>query len=131
MAAPTSRNPSQRVRFGHALLIEFVAEPESCEDLKEVSREGVRAVRLCYRSERSRDLKTATSVAASDENVSGSNEDDDVESLIDAFGRFDSARTKARSLHPRLETSVELDFMKSSMWTRRMARSADSHQTQA
>eukprot|EP00928_Gymnodinium_smaydae_P015464 TRINITY_DN15720_c1_g1_i1.p2 TRINITY_DN15720_c1_g1~~TRINITY_DN15720_c1_g1_i1.p2 ORF type:complete len:132 (+),score=13.02 TRINITY_DN15720_c1_g1_i1:69-464(+) len=130
MVAPCSSNAPRRVRFGHTLVIEVLLEHENPLNVhdgnactsptrrKEALEASVLVGRCCHKAERSKDPKTGTSGLTTDE----SNEDD-VGSLIDAFVRFDSARTKSRSLHPRLEKSVELDFMKSAMWTRRMTRS--------
>eukprot|EP00928_Gymnodinium_smaydae_P057839 TRINITY_DN4106_c0_g1_i1.p1 TRINITY_DN4106_c0_g1~~TRINITY_DN4106_c0_g1_i1.p1 ORF type:complete len:149 (+),score=24.24 TRINITY_DN4106_c0_g1_i1:68-514(+) len=143
MAAPNPR----RVRFGDACIIEIPFRMEFTDDCKAMvmrtfeedygndctplsrskahdkhdPKASIHAVSLLHHNEHSTDFKTSSLGERTDEERHDGNEEeeDDLSSLIDVFVRYDSARTKGRSLCPRMEKKVELDLRKSPMWSRR------------
>eukprot|EP00928_Gymnodinium_smaydae_P024743 TRINITY_DN19939_c0_g1_i2.p1 TRINITY_DN19939_c0_g1~~TRINITY_DN19939_c0_g1_i2.p1 ORF type:complete len:134 (+),score=30.92 TRINITY_DN19939_c0_g1_i2:53-403(+) len=54
-------------------------------------------------------------------------DDDDLESLVDAFSRFEMAKTTSRSLCPRLSMPVTLQITGSSLWQARASRNNDKN----
>eukprot|EP00928_Gymnodinium_smaydae_P057927 TRINITY_DN41143_c0_g1_i1.p1 TRINITY_DN41143_c0_g1~~TRINITY_DN41143_c0_g1_i1.p1 ORF type:complete len:146 (-),score=20.47 TRINITY_DN41143_c0_g1_i1:345-782(-) len=137
------QNP-RRVRFGDVCIVEVSLNVECSDDCKanatsmldeecvndrtptttrkthdtQGPKTSLQAVRHLQQRGWSTDFKTGSSGAPTDERCHEDKEDD-LCSLIDVFRRFDSAKTKTRSLYPRFEKSVELDCRKSSMWARR------------
>eukprot|EP00928_Gymnodinium_smaydae_P055978 TRINITY_DN39438_c0_g1_i1.p1 TRINITY_DN39438_c0_g1~~TRINITY_DN39438_c0_g1_i1.p1 ORF type:complete len:125 (+),score=18.38 TRINITY_DN39438_c0_g1_i1:63-437(+) len=118
----------RRVRFGEVRDIEYVPQDECmqvCEATTtsvgddEVSTDEFACVdssAATVRSQYDRAKGVEPSCAGASSDQGG---DDDTRSLVDAFSRFESVRTKTRSLVPRLEMSVELDLTRSKMWMRR------------
>eukprot|EP00928_Gymnodinium_smaydae_P067955 TRINITY_DN50996_c0_g1_i1.p1 TRINITY_DN50996_c0_g1~~TRINITY_DN50996_c0_g1_i1.p1 ORF type:complete len:148 (+),score=27.30 TRINITY_DN50996_c0_g1_i1:48-491(+) len=142
----TPRGAVRRVRFGETFTIQYErletrkaaaasalhdddersndcatanAGEQDTQDMKvEVRSSDASVAQFWSQGVRNTHLNTSAWSAATDERCKGG-VDDEVQSLVDAITRFDSAKTKSRSLVPRFEKHVELDCTRSTMWMRR------------